>query len=96
MKKLCAEGTFCDTQTHSLCDNGECISREMVCDGSIDCFDHSDEKNCTEPEECPEPKHKCLNGRCIPETWICDRDKDCEDGGDENNCKSLLYFAAIR
>ncbi|KAB7503343.1 Low-density lipoprotein receptor-related protein 4 [Armadillidium nasatum] len=86
MKKL-ALMAFCDTQTHSLCDNGECISLEMVCDGNVDCYDNSDEKNCTEWEECPETKHKCSNGRCIPTSWICDRVRDCEDGGDENNCK---------
>ncbi|RXG54075.1 Prolow-density lipoprotein receptor-related protein 1 [Armadillidium vulgare] len=58
----------------------------MVCDGNIDCFDNSDEKHCTEWEECPETKHKCSNGRCIPTMWICDGVEDCEDGGDENNC----------
>ena len=35
----CGAGQF-------LCDNGDCISKAMHCDGILDCGDASDERHC--------------------------------------------------
>lgn len=41
LKTICEENEFtCES-------NNECIRKEFVCDGQRDCFDNSDENNCT-------------------------------------------------
>lgn len=65
------------------CDSGQCILRNWRCDGSLDCVDESDERNCT-AQPCPAQHFRCANGgRCVSIDSLCDGEPDCPDRSDE-------------
>lgn len=39
-------GKVCDDSNEFRCKDGSCISVDNVCNGRVDCLDHSDELNC--------------------------------------------------
>lgn len=65
------------------CKNGECVKKNLLCDGDFACKDHSDEENC----ECPSSKFACQGGGCLLATAVCDGNEDCAEGDDEKNCR---------
>ncbi|XP_014669426.1 PREDICTED: low-density lipoprotein receptor-related protein 2-like isoform X2 [Priapulus caudatus] len=78
-EKLCSLWQF-------ECGNGRCISFFYKCDGDDDCYDNSDEANCTEIT-CAATDFKCENQRkCVSSSSLCDNHNDCSDGSDEMNC----------
>ncbi|XP_073795137.1 basement membrane-specific heparan sulfate proteoglycan core protein isoform X12 [Danio rerio] len=78
----------------ATCQNGQCISREYLCDGESDCTDGSDESRCGTPSPCEPNEFKCQNGRCALKLWRCDGDNDCQDNSDEMNCPTKRPGAA--
>uniref|UniRef100_A0A1I8PRA4 Uncharacterized protein n=1 Tax=Stomoxys calcitrans TaxID=35570 RepID=A0A1I8PRA4_STOCA len=68
------------------CDNNRCLPTEYVCDGNLDCMDHSDEKGC---DVCPPGEIFCGNGKCITYDHACNGVMDCPYGQDEKNCIRL-------
>lgn len=74
----------CD-QVSFQCDNRQCISIDLLCDGNADCSDSSDEavKYCA-AQYCPSFSFRCGNGACIGAKKKCDERYDCLDGSDEN------------
>ncbi|CAH1775338.1 unnamed protein product [Owenia fusiformis] len=70
-----------------LCGNGRCISNYLVCNKEDNCFDESDESNCT----CTDDEYQCKNStRCIKREWLCDSNKDCPSNDDEDGCSVCM------
>lgn len=71
------------------CDSGECVPYTYECDGTSDCSDHSDEKNCTDfkfqpaPVNCTKDEYTCKDNTCISIEKFCDMWPDCSDSSDE-------------
>ena len=74
----CADNQF-------TCKNGECVKRNLQCDGYKACKDGSDEDNCV----CPSNMFQCQGGRCLLATTVCDGVNNCPNGDDEKNCRKL-------
>ncbi|XP_037953318.1 uncharacterized protein LOC119683609 isoform X2 [Teleopsis dalmanni] len=68
------------------CDQNRCIPKDYVCDGHLDCMDHSDEAKC---ERCGENEIYCGDGHCMSSEDICNGVIDCPFGQDERNCLRL-------
>ena len=75
-------GFMCESKSGFQCDNGQCVSKDLVCDGDFACVDKSDEKNC----KCSTSDFVCPTGECLDVENLCDFRKDCKDGTDEARC----------
>ncbi|XP_048584250.1 uncharacterized protein LOC5517652 isoform X2 [Nematostella vectensis] len=71
-----------DKSTQFQCANGQCVSRDLICDGDNACLDFSDEANC----KCLSSKFACESGECIDVVGLCDGTDDCKDASDESRC----------
>ncbi|SPP82488.1 blast:Sortilin-related receptor [Drosophila guanche] len=74
----------CPNISEIECLPGECVSKAMKCDGSIDCSNGRDEclELCFQPCSAY-PCFQCANGVLVDHDNICDNKIDCLDGSDE-------------
>ncbi|XP_053947520.1 low-density lipoprotein receptor-related protein 4-like [Anastrepha ludens] len=71
---------------HWQCQNGECISINVLCDGIKHCPDGSDEtRRSCENAICTPLSFRCDYGACIPLIQLCDGVVDCADSSDEGS-----------
>ncbi|XP_060582551.1 uncharacterized protein LOC132738934 isoform X2 [Ruditapes philippinarum] len=62
-----------------------CIRFEWRCDGVVNCWNGTDEQNCSH-DICTDGQYMCENHVCISSSLKCDGNKDCLEGSDENDC----------
>ncbi|RWS05758.1 hypothetical protein B4U79_18136 [Dinothrombium tinctorium] len=77
--RYCAEGQY-------ACKGGRaCVNSKFICDGSLDCPQGDDEKNCSKKQKCKPGFYQCSRiSRCIPLFLVCNGFKDCVNGDDES------------
>lgn len=78
-ERACVEPPTCHS-TEFTCSSGECLPLHFHCDGSNDCKDKSDERDCRLCE------NTCRDGQCMASGARCDGKADCGDGSDEIDC----------
>ncbi|XP_066927179.1 uncharacterized protein [Clytia hemisphaerica] len=61
------------------CQNGRCVSVNLICNQVNDCYDNSDENYCC-------AGFLCDNERCIKKEERCDTLNQCGDWSDEKHC----------
>ncbi|ELU14241.1 hypothetical protein CAPTEDRAFT_100808, partial [Capitella teleta] len=72
-----------------LCGN-KCMSVRVLCDGTENCDDGSDEASCSADCGWMQPEgYTCGAGECALNQWVCDGEVDCADGRDEAHCDSV-------
>nr|CAB3266484.1 sortilin-related receptor-like [Phallusia mammillata] len=65
-----------------------CVNNQFICDGTDDCGNGNDEKNCG--KNCDSTSDfRCRNGRCIAKAFRCNGVDECLDFSDEMNCTSV-------
>ncbi|KAJ2951649.1 hypothetical protein O0L34_g13807 [Tuta absoluta] len=93
--------SYYKVSTNSLqSDDGTlCVSQAMVCNGHQDCYDGTDELNCSSDSARPiggNSYYKVSTNSlqsddgtlCVSQAMVCNGHQDCYDGTDELNCSS--------
>jgi len=58
---------------------GDCVPKDLLCDGRSDCDDGSDEEECG----CGGSRFRCKSGKCVAASQRCDGINHCGDFSDE-------------
>ncbi|XP_050301092.1 vitellogenin receptor isoform X2 [Anthonomus grandis grandis] len=71
-----------------------CFSHEAKCNGTAECPEGEDERNCN---NCGAELFECSNKKCISSTWVCDGTDDCGDHSDESEemCRNKTAKATL-
>lgn len=83
----------CSGRGRYQCENGRCVSMDVVCNGEDNCGDASDENNHTLCHSMAPLSHcefVCDNKRCVRDALVCNYVDDCGDGSDEQGCRKHL------
>jgi len=105
LTRYCSAGTYGSTALAScvnscgfvgfLCPEGEELAANLVCDGSADCSDGSDEQYCA--------TFSCASGESLSTLFLCNDSWDCSDGSDEGaalcgsfTCASGLVISTMQ
>ncbi|KAM3955951.1 putative vitellogenin receptor yl [Aphomia sociella] len=93
----------CIQSHHFLCADGRlCLPNSWICNNYTECYDGSDELNCTKKLEIKNDTtckgFLCDGKKCISPLWVCDGIYDCLDKSDEyfqDQCKHSLLSHTI-
>ncbi|OQV17772.1 putative Low-density lipoprotein receptor-related protein 2 [Hypsibius exemplaris] len=99
----CSEGDnnfWC--RYHYPATRGRCVPNWYKCNGEEDCYDGTDELNCSAkdnvttmvpstlsiktPSRCSVGWFECTSGDCVPPDFRCNNNTGCLDASDELNC----------
>ncbi|XP_059170233.1 sortilin-related receptor-like [Physella acuta] len=73
-----------------------CVWKSWVCDGTPDCPQGDDERNCQNVTRCAPSEFQCVtDGGCIPFSKRCNNKVDCMDSSDELQCGTVASDCSI-
>lgn len=76
--------TTCPANKFQCANEQQCLPKSVLCDGTRQCWDGSDESNCTLNTTCSANELQCKTSQlCIPRSAQCNEIQDCPDGSDE-------------
>lgn len=96
---LSAAAASCSGRGRYQCENGRCVSMDVVCNGVDNCGDASDENNHTLCHSMAPLSHcefVCDNKKCVRDALVCNYVDDCGDSSDESGCRKWIKLCKLR